>query len=147
MCHLKCLKSLRVHDSEAPISWQLQSTSKGRWTLKRLLMEFVSHLGKKLLLPELLDAMLYELNSQDPQRNDCWTCLKVRLSFRVPASWKSLLDILQDTEESDWHTAITRQKRSSNFLLHGKVWWIQWACELKMDAPIIQKNFGWLSRQ
>ena len=33
-------------------------------------MEFVSHLGKKLLLPELLDAMLYELDMQDPQRND-----------------------------------------------------------------------------
>ena len=34
-------------------------------------MEFVSHLGKKLLLPGLLDAMLYELDMQDPQKNDC----------------------------------------------------------------------------
>ena len=34
-------------------------------------MEFISHLGKKLLLLGLLDAMLYELDMQDPQRNDC----------------------------------------------------------------------------
>ena len=34
-------------------------------------MELVSHLGKKLLLPGLLDGMLCELKMQDPQRNDC----------------------------------------------------------------------------
>ena len=35
-------------------------------------MELVNHVGKKLLLPELLDdVMLYELDMQDPQRNDC----------------------------------------------------------------------------
>ena len=33
-------------------------------------MEFASHLGKKLLLPELLDDMLYKLDIQDPQKND-----------------------------------------------------------------------------
>ena len=30
-------------------------------------MELVSHLVKKLLLPGLLDIMLYELDMQDPQ--------------------------------------------------------------------------------
>ena len=61
------------------------------------------HLGKKLLLSGPLDGMLYKLDMQDPQKNDCWTCLKkVRQSFSVPASWKSLPDILQDIEESDW---------------------------------------------
>ena len=34
-------------------------------------MEFGRHLGKKLHLPGLLDGMLYELDKQDPQRNDC----------------------------------------------------------------------------
>ena len=68
-------------------------------------MELASHLGKKLLLSGLLDVILYELDMQDPQRNDWWTCLKVRRSFRVSASWKSLLDILQDTEKSEWQTA------------------------------------------
>ena len=34
----------------------------GRWVLKRFLMEFSSHLGKKLLLPGLLDVMLLELD-------------------------------------------------------------------------------------
>ena len=33
-------------------------------------MEFVSHLGKKLLLPRLLNVMLYEVDMQDPQKND-----------------------------------------------------------------------------
>ena len=34
-------------------------------------MKFVSHLSKKLLLPGLLDDMLYELDMQDPQKSDC----------------------------------------------------------------------------
>ena len=29
-------------------------------------MEFAGHLGKKLLLPGLLDGILYELDMQDP---------------------------------------------------------------------------------
>ena len=32
--------------------------------------EFASHLGKILLLPVLLDGMLYELDMEDPQKND-----------------------------------------------------------------------------
>ena len=86
-------------------SSQYQSISRGRWAPKRFLMFLVSHLGKKLFIPKLLDTMLYELDVQDPQRNDYWTCLKVRWSFGVPASWKSLLDILQVTEKYDWQTA------------------------------------------
>ena len=31
-------------------------------------MELVSHLGNKLLLPGLLDVMLYELDMQDSQK-------------------------------------------------------------------------------
>ena len=41
----------------------------------------------------------------------------------------------------------TRQKRSSNFLLHWKVCTILWVYSLKIYAPTIQKNFGWHSRQ
>ena len=71
-----------------------------------LLCDKASHLGKKLLLPGLLDAVLYKLDLQDPQNNDCWSCLKkLRQSFKVLVSWKSLPDILQDTEECDWQTA------------------------------------------
>ena len=33
-------------------------------------MEFVSNLGKKLLLPGLLDGVLCELDMQDPQKSD-----------------------------------------------------------------------------
>ena len=118
-------------------SWQHQSTSRGRWSSKRLLIELVSHLGKKLLLP----GLLYKQDTENPQREDCWTCLKVRWSFGIPDSWKSLGDILQDTADSDW-TAF-----EWNFLLHGNVCWILWACRVKMDAPTVQRNFGWLSRQ
>ena len=52
-------------------SWPYQSNSRGRWALKRFLMEFDDHLGKKLLFSELLDVRLYELAIQDPQKNDC----------------------------------------------------------------------------
>ena len=34
-------------------------------------MELVNHSGKKLLLSGLLDDMLYKLDMQDPQDNDC----------------------------------------------------------------------------
>ena len=61
-------------------------------------MEFDSHLGKKLLLP----GLMHKLDTENPQRKDYWTCLKVRWSFGVPDSWKSLWDILQDTADSDW---------------------------------------------
>ena len=70
-------------------------------------MEFASHLGKKLILPGLLDGMLYELDIQNPQKNDYWSCLKnVRQFFYVADLWKSLPAILQDTEESDWKLLI-----------------------------------------
>ena len=68
-------------------------------------MEFASYLGNKLFLPELVEGMLYELDMQDPQKNGCQTCLKVRWSSGVPDSLKRLLDLLQDTEESDLQTA------------------------------------------
>ena len=70
-----------------------------------------SHLGKKLFLPGLLDNMLYKLDMQDPQKNDCWTCQKkVRHYFRIPAPPEKLPDIRQDIEESDWQTANVAEK-------------------------------------
>ena len=33
-------------------------------------MELASHFGKKLLLPVLIDGLLYKLDIQDPQKND-----------------------------------------------------------------------------
>ena len=79
-------------------SWQHQSTSRGRWALKRLLVELVSYLGKKLLLP----GLVHKLDTKNPQREDWWTRLMVRWSFSFPDSWKSLRDILQNTEENEW---------------------------------------------
>ena len=63
-------------------------------------MKFASHLGKKLLLPWLLNSMLYKLYMQDPQKNDCYSYQKkVRQSSRVPTLLKSLPDILNDAEK------------------------------------------------
>ena len=104
--HLICFKNLELFMAMRHICfWQHQSTSRGWWVLKRLLMECLNHLGKKLFLAGLLDGMLYELEMQDQQKNDCWTFLKMKQSFRIPASWKIPPSILQNTEENDWQTA------------------------------------------
>ena len=141
----KCFKKLGCFMTVRHIcSQQHQTTSRGKWASKWLLMKLASHLGKKLLLPRLLD----ELEKQDPQRNYCWICLKVRLPFRVPASWKSLPDTLQDTEECDWQTAhIGRpvfemfcfMEKSSGY--YGPIGWIctpQWYKELLMTVQVVR---------
>ena len=66
-------------------------------------MVYASHLGKKLLLSNLPDVMLYKLDIQDSQK---WllNLPEVEIILWVPASWKSLPDIFQDTEESDRQT-------------------------------------------
>ena len=58
---------MTFHDNEAHLLLAAPITSRARWALKILLMELARHLGKKLLLPRLLDIMLYKLNMQDPQ--------------------------------------------------------------------------------
>ena len=124
-------------------SWQPEATSRGWWALKRLLMELDSHLGKKLLLPGLLD----ELDLQDPQRNDGWTCLKVRRSFGVPASWKNLPDIMHDTEESDWQTANIGRTVFEIFCFMEKSAGYYEPIGWRWVPATLQQNFGWLSRQ
>ena len=60
---------------------------------------------------------------------------------------------MKDTRHSTWHrrnwlTNIQYEHNYVwNFLLNGKVWQILWDSGLKMDAPMVQKNFGWLPRQ
>ena len=84
---------------------------------------------------------------RDSQKNDCWSYLKkVRQSHRVPASWKSLSDILQDEEKSDWQTAniggtvfeISCFMEKSDRYYESIGW--KW-------VPATSQNFGWLSRQ
>ena len=60
-----------MDDNETHLFLAAPITSRGRWAPKKLLMEFTRHLGKKLLLPGLLDALLYEMDMQDQQKNDC----------------------------------------------------------------------------
>ena len=135
--------------------WQHQLLQRGWWASKKLVMEFALNvtrlaesLGRKVLLPGLLDSVLYEPDMLDPQKSD-WL-----LNFSKSGK------VLQGScfmKESARHSAGHRRKWLINcqykwnclwnFLLHGKVWWILWACRLKMDAPMLHKNFGWLSRQ
>ena len=64
------------------------------------------HLSKKLLLPVLLDGMLYK---PDPQKNDCRPCqMKVRWSFVVPAARKNC------------QTFCRTQKKETDELCHYK---------------------------
>ena len=59
----------------------------------------------------------------------------------------------ESVRNSTWHrrkwmsNCQYRWKSLSNFLLHGKVYWILPACRLKTDVLTLQMNFGWLSRQ
>ena len=130
-------------------SWQHQSTSRGRWAMKRLLVEIASHLEKKLFLPRLHEVMLYEEDKQDPQKQQLNLPKSeiVLQGYWVTASWKSLPDILQNTEESDWKTANIGKtvfeisyfvEKSARY--YGPVGWI-WV------PTRLQKNFGWLSRK
>ena len=107
-------------------------------------MEFTSHLGKKLFLPGLLDVMLYELDIQH---------LKKKRLLNLPKEGETVLQSSCFMKEFARHSirhrrkqlmdfAIIRQNRSSNFMLHGKVFQILWACKLKMGASMIQKNFA-----
>ena len=43
--------------------------------------------------------------------------------------------------------AASNYKLASSVGLHEKACWILCACKLKMNVPMLQKNFGWLSRQ
>ena len=117
------------------------------WASKRLLMGFVSHLGKKLLLSGLLDGVLYKLDMQDPKK---WL-------FNLPKTGEMVLWGPYFMKKSARHSVGHRRKWLtncqyrwnclSNFLLHEKVCQILWACRLKMNAPMVQKNFGWLYSQ
>ena len=100
----------RTGQSET-FSWHWDSSALGSTNLlqekdehrRHSLWSCSCYFSKKLFLHGLLDVMLY---IQDPQRNDCWSCIKkMRQSFWVPARLKSLPDILQETEESNWQTA------------------------------------------
>ena len=80
-------------------------------------MEFASHLGKKLLLPGLLDVVLYKLDMQDVQnlpkgeavlQSSCF--IKKPAIHSAGHRRRQLMDF-----------TITRQNRSSDFLLYGKV--------------------------
>ena len=75
--HFKCFKNRPFHDSETClllvvpiISERLMGIAKTRYGIC-LQCDKASHLGKKLLLPGLLDGMLYKLHMQDLQKNDC----------------------------------------------------------------------------
>ena len=94
---------------------------------------------------ETLPAWTAEMDMQNLQWNDCWTCLKVRRSFGVTASWKNLPDILQDTEENYWQTvnigrtvfeiSCFMEKSSGYYGPVGWRWMPQWYRKTLSDCP------------
>ena len=106
-----------------------------------------SHLSKKLDFMECL--MVRCLN---------WTCTRLTEKWlNLPKEGETVLQGSFLMIESSRHSGGSRRKwltnsqyrwnSLSNFLLHGKICWILWACRLKMNAPTLWKNFGWLSWQ
>ena len=72
--HFKCFKNMPFHDSETClllvatiISARLMGIEETCYGIC-LQCDKASHLGKKLLLPALLDSKLYKLNTQDLQK-------------------------------------------------------------------------------
>ncbi|CAO2592273.1 hypothetical protein LEMLEM_LOCUS6687 [Lemmus lemmus] len=65
---MKCLEELKglFITMRHAWSWKHQFISRRRWASKRLLMELVSHLGKKMILP----GLMYKLDMKKPQRDD-----------------------------------------------------------------------------
>ena len=132
-------KNLGLFMTVRHISWQHQATSKGWWALKWLLMEFASHLGKKLFLPGLLDAMLYE-----PTEKWLLNLPKDEMVLQ-DSCFMSLPDILQDTEENYWQTtnigrtvfeiSYFMEKSAGYYGPVGSRWMPQWYRKTSGDCP------------
>ena len=75
-----------------------------------------SHLGKKLLLPGLLDSMLYKLDMQDPHENVELGQNKVGLSLKFLLHRRRTFFRTQKKETDE--LCQYRQGSPSNFLLH-----------------------------
>ena len=75
--HLKCFKNLAFLYSETCLLLATPITIERLMDIEQthygicLQYDKANHLGKKLLLLGLIDSMLYILEMQDPQKNDC----------------------------------------------------------------------------
>ena len=137
-------------------SWQHQSTFRVWTTSNRLLMEFATCFTRICFFLECLKVCYVCIPSghAGPMENECWTCLKVRWSFRVPASWKNLPDILLDTEESDWQTANTgrnvfgissfMEKSAGYYGAVGWRWILQWYRRTVGNSPGSETSLSFL---
>ena len=135
-------------------SWQHQFTSEKMWVLKNLFVEF-AFLVVRLARGQRNCSCLWLLTMCCVD----WTCRthrKVTFANIHKTRWM----VIQGscfTGETARHSAGHRGtwliscqytwNNFSNFLLHWKVYQILCACWLKMDAPTLQRNSGWLSRQ
>ena len=123
----------------------LDSTSyfERKMASKRILMELDSHLGKKLLLP----GLMHKLDTENLQREDCWTCLTVRWSFTVSDSWKSLRDILQDTADIDWtviEISCFMEMSAGHYGPEGRIWMTQQYRGTLGDCPGSEMSLSFL---
>ena len=111
--------------------------------IKEALMEFASHLVKKLLLPVLLN----------------WTCRPHKTCLMNLPKGEMVFQHSCFIKDSTRHSLLGKiekkvtgklpifLKLSLTFPASWKGQLVLWACRLKINAPMVQKNFGSLSRR
>ena len=74
--HFKCFNNLDFSQLEMCFLLAASITAKRIMNIEEAPYEVCFQFGKKLLLPGLLDSMLYKLDMQDPQENNPETLSK-----------------------------------------------------------------------
>ena len=135
-------------------SWQHYSLQRW-WALKNLLMEFAVILMS-------LASWTRRCSGYDFLKVYCihWACRtdkkgtrelcqieKGRIALQCSCSTKETARHLAGHRRKWVTNCQCRQNRSSNVLLPWIDGQILWAYRLCIEAPTLQKNFGWLSRQ
>ena len=116
---------MTFHDSETHLLLAASASLRKWWALKRLLMEFVSWTEHA----EPTDKWLLNLpNGEMILWGSCFMKDSAKHSAEYRRKW---LANYQYRQSCLW-----------NFMLHEKICWILSVCRLKMDATMIEKNFG-----
>lgn len=87
----------------------------------------ISQLGKKLLVPGLLDSMLYKLDMQGPQESECWTLPQQGRMVLLGSCFTEEMVRQSADHGGKWLTNCQyRRDGLANFLLYWKVCQILW---------------------
>ena len=129
-------------------SWQLQSTSREKWASKKLYVEFtffvatVSHWTRNCSCIDYLTVcyLNWMYKTHRTVTSELWQN-KPRWSFSFLLCRENYQTFLRTQGE----VADTLYQNEQSRFPPSLKWERLWACRLKMDAPTLQRNFGWLS--